>query len=57
MNNENLIETQEKGAKAVWSTPEVKTWGTVAELTQTRKHYHPKPRPHNPCPPPPCPTS
>ena len=62
MNNETSVERDEKsveGAKREWNSPQLKTWGTVAELTQTnrpRRCHHGNPYPCCKCTPKP-PTS
>lgn len=38
MNNEN--QTKEQEAKKEWANPELKTFGTIAEITQTFRCKH-----------------
>ncbi|BCM89628.1 hypothetical protein IAD21_01475 [Abditibacteriota bacterium] len=40
MKNENKIEDQEQESKKVWANPELKTFGTIAEITQTFRCHH-----------------
>ncbi|RYX83405.1 hypothetical protein EON83_14540 [bacterium] len=49
MNNENQIEREEVSneSKKAWANPELKTFGTIAEMTQTFRCKHGR---RYPCP-------
>ncbi len=40
MNNENKVESPVQESKKAWSNPELKTFGTIAEITQTFRCEH-----------------
>ena len=47
MNNENQIKIEDQDSKKEWANPELKTFGTIAELTQTLRCKHGN---YYPCP-------
>ena len=47
MNNQTQVKTENQDSKKEWVSPELKTFGTIAEITQTFKCQHGN---HYPCP-------
>ncbi len=50
-------ENQVKSVKREWSAPQLKTFGTVIEITQHGRCKHGRPNPCHICAPKPCPLS